>query len=187
MTEALTTAFGGDETGKHIAMMAFRGRSRKPEEDMQLFAYNLEALLSRAMPNIEAGDRNTLLKQQFIEGVASTLKKELLQRPNLSYEDTVSIAQQLDLASHISSKQIEGQVNHASSNNPKPPIDQPPFVAQLVENMEVLTRKVHQLAESVAKVNVASTRSAPQGRRGPCFSCGNQGHIASECRSMNRS
>ena len=85
-------------------MMAFRGRSRKPEEDMQLFAYNLEALLSRAMPNIEAGDRNTLLKQQFIEGVATTLKKELLQRPNLSYEDTVSIAQQLDLASHISSK-----------------------------------------------------------------------------------
>ena len=122
-------------------MMAFRGRSRKPEEDMQLFAYNLEALLSRAMPNIEAGDRNTLLKQQFIEGVASTLKKELLQRPNLSYEDTVSIAQQLDLASHISSKQIEGQVNHASSNNPKPPIDQPPFVAQLVENMEVLRER----------------------------------------------
>ena len=108
---------------------------------MQLFAYNLEALLSRAMPNIEAGDRNTLLKQQFIEGVASTLKKELLQRPNLSYEDTVSIAQQLDLASHISSKQIEGQVNHASSNNPKPPIDQPPFVAQLVENMEVLRER----------------------------------------------
>ena len=122
-------------------MMAFRGRSRKPEEDMQLFAYNLEALLSRAMPNIEAGDRNTLLKQQFIEGVATTLKKELLQRPNLSYEDTVSIAQQLDLASHISSKQIEGQVNHASSNNPKPPIDQPPFVAQLVENMEVLRER----------------------------------------------
>ena len=38
--------------------------------------------------------------------------------------------------------------------------------------MEVLTRK-WQLAEFVANVNVASTRSAPQGRRGHCFSCGN--------------
>ena len=31
LTEALTTAFGGDATGKHIAMMEFRGRTRKPE------------------------------------------------------------------------------------------------------------------------------------------------------------
>ena len=88
LTEALTMAFGGDATGKHIAMMEFRGRTRKPEEDIQVFAYNLEALLRRAMPNVADSDRSTLLKQQFVEGVPAELKKELLQRPTLSYEES---------------------------------------------------------------------------------------------------
>ena len=56
-----------DTTGKHIAMMAFRSRTRKPDEDIQVFAYNLEALLRRAMPNIGNADREVLLQQQFIE------------------------------------------------------------------------------------------------------------------------
>jgi hypothetical protein len=50
LTKSLTTAFGGDTTGKHLAMMAFRSRTRKTDEDIQVFAYNLEALLRRAMP-----------------------------------------------------------------------------------------------------------------------------------------
>ena len=108
LTKALSTAFGGDTTGKHIAMMAFRSRTRKPDEDIQVFAYNLEALLRRAMPNIENADREVLLQQQFIEGVDVELKKELLQRPNNSYGETVSVAQQLDLASQISSHQTGG-------------------------------------------------------------------------------
>jgi hypothetical protein len=60
LTKALTTAFGGDTTGKHLAMMAFRSRTRKPDEDIQVFAYNLEALLRRAMSKIENGDRDEM-------------------------------------------------------------------------------------------------------------------------------
>ncbi|CAB4035238.1 Hypothetical predicted protein [Paramuricea clavata] len=75
LTKDLTTAFGGDTTGKHIAMMAFRSRTRKPGEDIQAFAYNLEALLRRAMPKIENGHRDVLLQQQFIEGVPAELKR----------------------------------------------------------------------------------------------------------------
>ncbi len=59
--------------------MAFRSRMRKPDEDIQVFGYNLEALLRRAMPNIEKSDRDTLLKQQFVEGVSVELKRQLLQ------------------------------------------------------------------------------------------------------------
>ena len=92
LTKALKTAFGGDTTGKHLAMMAFRSRTRKPDEDIQVFAYNLEALLRRAMPEIENGDRDVLLQQQFIEEVLAELKRELLQRPSMSYEETVAVA-----------------------------------------------------------------------------------------------
>jgi hypothetical protein len=104
-------AFGGDETSKYIAMMEFRRRARKPGEDIQVFAYGLETLLSRAIPNIGNDERDTLLKQQFIEGSSPALKRELLQRPSLKYEETVKIAQQLDLTPELSSPNADHDVN----------------------------------------------------------------------------
>jgi hypothetical protein len=76
LTKAVTEAFGGDENGKHLAMMAFRSRVRKPDEDIQIFASNLEALLRRAMPTSKRATE-TLLKQQFVEGVSVELKRQL--------------------------------------------------------------------------------------------------------------
>jgi hypothetical protein len=148
-------------------MMAFRSRTRKPDEDIQVFAYNLEAMLRRAMPKIENGD--VLLQQQFIEGVPTELKRELLQRPGMSYEETVAVAQQLDLASQISSHQTGSQVNLASaSDNLQTTTRDQPLVAQLMENVETLTRKVSEL--SVANVNATSARNSTQGRVGALLS-----------------
>ena len=76
---AIKEAFGADETSKHIAMMEFRRRARKPGEDdiPVFFVYGLETLLSRAIPNIGNEERDTLLKQQFIEISSRALKREL--------------------------------------------------------------------------------------------------------------
>ena len=57
-------------------MMAFRSRVRKPDEDIQILTSNLEALLRRAMPTSKRATE-TLLKQQFVEGVSVELKKQL--------------------------------------------------------------------------------------------------------------
>ena len=183
LTKSLIEAFGGDENGKHLTMMAFRSRIRKPEEHIQVFAYNLEVLLRRAMPKMEEGDEEILFKQQFVEGVSVELKKQLLQRTTLSYEETVTVAQQLDLAGHISSKQV-GQVNPENTSAGTQPATAPSLlVTQLMENMDTLTRKVSELSQSVANINAASMRDYSFGRqRGPCHQCGNMGHIASECR-----
>ena len=181
MAAKIRALLGGEH---HLAMMAFRSRARKPDEDIQVFAYNLEALLRRAMPGIENGDRNVLLQQQFIEGVSVELKKELLQRPNMPYEETVTVAQQLDLARQISSPQI--QVNQASataSDSWQTTAANQPLVRELMENVETLTRKVSELSVSVANVNAMSARNSAHGRRGPCYQCGKMGHIANECRA----
>ena len=45
LVESVKEAFGGDATSKHIAMMEFRRRARKPAEDIQVFAYALDTLL----------------------------------------------------------------------------------------------------------------------------------------------
>ena len=80
-------------------MMEFRRCARKPAEDVQVFAYTLETSLKSSGND----ERNTLLKQQFIEGSPAALKRELFLRPILTYEETVKIAQQLDLTPELSS------------------------------------------------------------------------------------
>ena len=59
----------------------------------------------------------TLLKQQFVEGVSVELKRQLLQRPTLSYEETVTAGQQLDLASQISLGQSVNEVSTSGGTN----------------------------------------------------------------------
>jgi hypothetical protein len=183
--EALVTAFGGDATGMHIAMMEFRKRERKPEEDIQVFAYNLESLLRRAMPKLGANECDILLKQQFIDGMNPALKKELLQQPKMSYGETVSAAQQLDLAIKLSSHDDGSQINQATTSASRyRPEPQSEILAQMMANMEMLTEKVNQLSDNMTRVNAVASRNLPRPRA--CFRCGNQGHIARECRNPTR-
>ena len=94
----------------------------------------------------------------------------------------MAVAQQLDLAGQISSNQV-GQVDQENTSAGTQPATAPSLlVTQLMENMDTLTRKVSELSQSVANINAASTRDSFGRQRGPCYQCGNMGHIASECR-----
>ena len=189
LAAAIKKAFGGDETSKHIAMMEFRRRARKPGEDIQVFAYGLETLLSRAIPNIGSDERNTLLKQQFIEGSSPALKRELLQRPSLKYEETVQIAQQLDLTPELSSPNTDPNVNQMRVQRKDEASSESTMVRQLKESVEVLTEKVNQLSASVNNISdVAAIRTEKprRGRRGACYNCGGFNHLANECRQPRR-
>ena len=109
------------------------------------------------MPKMEKGDGEILLKQQFVEGVSAELKK---QQPTLSYEKTVAVAQQLDLAGQIFSKQV-GRVNQENTSGGTQPATAPSrLVTQLMENMDTLTKKVSELSQSVANINAASTQDS---------------------------
>ena len=88
------------------------------------------------MPLVGNDERNTLLKQQFIEGSPATLKRELLQRPILTYEETVKIAQQLDLNTveltpELSSPNTDPNVNQMSVRRQPDTSYEPAIVGQL--------------------------------------------------------
>ena len=92
LVKTLNDSFGGSDTGIYVAMTKFRNRKRKPSEDLDVYAFALESALRRAMPEVGEGDRNALLRQQFIERVEEYLRIQLLQRPTLSYEETITVA-----------------------------------------------------------------------------------------------
>jgi hypothetical protein len=71
----------------------------------------------------------------------------------------------------------------SASDNLQTTTKNPPLVAQMMENVETLTRKVSELSVSVANVNATSALNSTQGRRGPCYQCGKMDHIANECGS----
>ena len=163
MREALAAAFRGDATGMHIAMMEFRKRERKPEEDIQVFAYNLESLLRRTMPKLGANERDILLK--LIEGINPALKKELLQQTKISYGETVSAVQQLDLAIKFSSNDSESHINQTTASwtaGRYQPESQSTIITQMMANMEILTKKVNQLSDNMARVNAVASRIPPR-------------------------
>ena len=74
--EALVAAFGGDATEMHIAMIEFRKQECKPEEDIQVFAYNLESLLRCAMPRLGANKCDILLKKTIYRRDKSCIKEK---------------------------------------------------------------------------------------------------------------
>ena len=103
-------------------MTEFRNRKRKPAEDLDVYEFALESALRRAMPDVGEGDRDTLLRQRFIEGVEENLRIQLLQRPALSYEETTTVAKQLHMASVLCQSSssnpagINAAINEPSNN-----------------------------------------------------------------------
>ena len=157
-------------------MMEFHRRARKPGEDIQVFAYGLETLLSRAIPNIGNDERDTLLKQQFIEGSSPALKRELLQRPSLKYEETVKIAQQLDLTPELSSPNADHNVNLTRVQRENVSSSESTVVRQLKE----LTEKVNQLSASINNISEVAIRTENPRRGRACYNCGRFNHIAND-------
>ena len=130
------------------------------------------------MPKLGANERDILLKQQFIEGINPALKKEPLQQPKISCGETVSAAQQLDLAINQTTASLTARRYQPES--------QSTIITQMMANMEILTEKVNQLSDNMARVNAVASRIPPRPRPRACFRCGNQGHIARECQNPSR-
>ena len=101
----------------------------------------------------------------------------------------MSAAQQLDLAIKLSSNDSESHINQTTASSTAgryQPESQSTIITQMMANMEILTEKVNQLSDNMTRVNAVASRNPPQPRPRACFHCGNQGHIARECRNPSR-
>ena len=133
------------------------------------------------MPEVGEGDRNVLLRQQFIEGVEENLRIQLLQMPTLSYEETITVAKQLDMASALcqSLSSTPAGINAAIN---EPSNRQEALISKLVERIEGLTVRVNELSTQSLAVNaINSHQSSCRPAQGACFSCGQFNHRAAEC------
>ncbi|KAL8621648.1 hypothetical protein ACOMHN_024619 [Nucella lapillus] len=181
-------------------MSAFHGRNQLPGQSVLEYAQALKSLEDQANSRKESSVTPEMLRDRFIEGLASTpLKRELrrLVREQggatfftikdeairwIREEDDPSEAPPVVFRQHLAT--------------PGPPA--PPEATQLERKLAVLTDSVQAMQAFVKALTdgLAATRSSvqitPQQRRGPltntgrCFYCQKQGHLRRDCLKRKR-
>ena len=124
LTKALSDAFGADENGKHLA-----------EEDIQVFAYYLEALLRRVMLKMEKGDGGYFSSN-------NSLKERLWSWRSSYYNDRLYHMRRRWQLHSSWTWRVSAEPAMASSL----------LVTQLMANIDTPTRKVSELPQSVANI-----------------------------------
>ncbi|XP_062512757.1 uncharacterized protein LOC134188605 [Corticium candelabrum] len=170
---------------RRLARRQFMSRCWKSSEALEVYAQDLETLLTKAMPNLAAELRDQQLMDRFVEGLidnAPSVAGELDLHPEASFQAAVIRARELMLLERRKlGKRTDGQVraiaDHAS-------ID-----VSLAERLDRIEQALQSVSVVGASVTPDSKRVVPMrqqqqkaGRR--CFACGGEGHLRSNCKQV---
>ena len=148
-----------------VSLDEFHLRKMHPGEAISLFLHDLKRLLGQAMPKLEANAREQVLLYQFLAGLPESVSSQLRATGETkSQEDTVERAR---LLMTISSKSAHTTAAIMSS---------PTEVKELKEQIAELTQQVAAL--TTQKPSMFHRR---QQVMGPCFGCGQLGHLQCNC------
>ena len=181
----------------------FKARRRAAGEGLATLADELRRMVVKAYPNMPEGDRNELVRDQFIEALTPvSLRVRLQENPPATIQAAVEAALHLErvwgsveLPAGAANKPVgpygEGAVAQlvaATASDAPPPGSS--GMDRLVSEMKKLTARVDAICEQ--RGGVPPPRSGWSGRPGgrgsqlTCYACGRPGHRAAEC-SQRRS
>ena len=167
-----------------------RERRQKASETLSELGQDIRRLTNQAYPSAPADLRETLAKEQFIDGlVSSDMRLRVKQARPVSLNDAVWHAVELEAFNRAERKQLEGQ-GYMRSTSEKVPEQK----TSIEDDLKSLTKVVSDLGRSVdflkrqkswtPRPPGSNNRDQRQKQKRACFKCGSEEHLIAKCPQM---
>ena len=163
---------------KEVFYAEFEARLLKPGEDPSVYKWELEQILAKAEPNIDAGAKTALLTRQFMKGLPKNIRLRLLENdPTPALPKMVSFVQRYRAIQDYTDQNKE--IRSAGVASEKSSEDMASLVA-LVSDIAARQKNLEEKLSKTERDGIKS-RSTGNGSNKKCFVCKKAGHIAREC------
>ena len=141
-----------------------RRKLRENQESIDELARDIEKLFDSASPGLPDANRQAELRYHLLNALPEKITFQLKLMPQLSYHETISKARELLLLFHRTDTATA--VNHLQTSHGE-------------DRLRGVEEAIQQMSQQIASLNV---RRQPSMANRMCFNCGQQGHLARNCR-----
>ena len=143
-----------------------RTRVKRPEESLQDLSEDIWRMMRLAYPEADARTLDSMGKDRFLDSLGDEqLRHWVFQSKPRTLEEAVMTAVEAEAYLSVDRKR-SGTARAASSS--------------MAEELAQLTKRLDNLMAEVRKSAAGGGRQ-PRPRRGPCYACGEEGHIRRDC------
>ena len=158
------------------AQAELESRRQKPGERLVELHSDIRRLAERAFPELDAKAREIFEKKQFLVALLDKRVRMDIKKANLgSYESCLTQALHCEAVYKAEDGQLKANlVSHPQPSNPQVP-----------EWFKTYTERQDKILESQGKILaqlVEKNETGPRRQKGPCFDCGEMGHLRRDCR-----
>ncbi|XP_028417289.1 uncharacterized protein LOC114541690 [Dendronephthya gigantea] len=162
---------------KEVYFAEFEARLLKPGEDPTVYKWELEQILSKAQPDIDAGAKTALLTRPFMKGLPKNIRMKLLESdPTPDLKKMVSFVQRYRAIQEFND---QGNVTQSAGVASEKSGEEMTKLVALVSDIAVRQKNLEEKLSRNKRDDLSAQTKDRSNRK--FFVCKKMGHIARDC------